>query len=294
MAVCIEYPIKDDAIFDGDIKISDFAVIGFKIIDDKKSCLLFYLSDDSDNVYMIQNTFEINDNDKVFFNNPINNLMNIDKLSDRDKEGFDKIINDMADNKCYYSSFKVSEIKDNAKTIVCLASHTSDNQQHKINFEIPFSIFVRLQILKNRMIFNIPMDVYIDQNEKFNGIKFHRGCTVDYFGCDPGQASVLALYVLKDAIQKKIGIASPVPALKRIITTKIVPKEKFTKLFPDTFLVNMTKIIIMDWLDNDNNPCKMLCVYIIDNDQVSIYMINGNPSDNVLMKPYDMIYQRVI
>ena len=95
MAVCIEYPIKDDAIFDGDIKISDFAVIGFKIIDDKKSCLLFYLSDDSDNVYMIQNTFEINDNDKVFFNNPINNLMNIDKLSDRDKEGFDKIINDM-------------------------------------------------------------------------------------------------------------------------------------------------------------------------------------------------------
>ena len=30
MAVCIEYPIKDDAIFDGDIKISDFAVIGFR------------------------------------------------------------------------------------------------------------------------------------------------------------------------------------------------------------------------------------------------------------------------
>ena len=291
MATCIDYPIHDDSIYDGKINVKDFAILGFKKIDDKMTGLLYYFSDQDDKVYLIQNTFLTDEKDSVFLDAPINHLMNIDKLSDRDRESFDDIVNTMASNDCYYTSFKVENISDKADKITCSCTHTLDGKHHVIDLVLPFSIFVRAQIMKNRMIFNIPMNVFLDQDEKFGNIHFHRGCTINYFGCDvSGSAMLVALYILTDAIGKKIGLASGVPSPKKIVTTKIIKKETFAKLYPYSYVINMTKIIIMDWKDDDGNYCKRVCVYIVEEDKVSLYMMIGEPGDNILMKPYKMIF----
>lgn len=291
MAICIKYEVNEKSIYDGEIKVKDFAILGFKTTSETTVGMLYYFSDENDKVYMVQNSFLVSEDDKTFLNAPINYLMNVDKLSARDKVTFDNIVNDMAANNCYYTSFSVIKLGDKLETVTCKCTHTINDEHHDIDLILPMSIFVRVQILKNRMIFCIPMNVFLDQDEKFNNIRFHRGCTIDYFGCDAsGDALLVALYVLKDGIGKKIGIASGVPSPKKIITTKTVEKEKFSKLYPDSYIVNMTKIIMVDWIDDDNNPCTRLCVYIVNKDDISVYMMNGEPKDNVLMKPYEMIF----
>lgn len=291
MAICIDYPVHEDAIYDGEIKVKDFAILGFKSIIKDITGLLYYFSDENDVVYMVQNSFSVNDEDKLFLEAPINHLLNIDKMPDRDKETFNTIVNDMAANNCYYTSFDVIKLGDKLATATCRCTHTINDEHHYVDLILPMSIFIRVQIMKNRMIFDIPMNAFLDQDEKFNELRLHRGCDVEYFGCDAsGKEVIIALYVLEDGVGRKIGLASAVPSPKKIITTKIVEKEKFSKLYPNSYIINMTKIIIIDWLDDNDNPCKKICVYIVNDNNVSVYMMNGKPADNILMKPYKMIF----
>lgn len=302
MAICIDYEIKEN-VYDGEIEVKDFAVIGFKRTAENLVDLLYYLSDKDDVVYIVQNSFIIGDEDNKFLDNPINYFMDVDKLSGRDPETFNKIINDMATSgKSYISSFTVSKITDKPesatsksgsipKMITCKAIYMLEGEQHVMDFIIPLSIFVRIQIMKSRMIFNIPMNAYLDQDEKYNNLKFYRGCTVDYFGCDASNKDfIVALYVLKDAIGKKTGLAIPTPSSDEIVTTKTVEVEKFTKLFSNSYPINMTKIIMMDWLDENDKPCNRICVYIVNEDSISVYMTVGEPKNNILMKPHGMIF----
>lgn len=301
MAVCIEYEIKED-IYDGEVEVKDFAILGYKRITEHTACLLYYFSDKNDTVYMVQNSFLIGEEDKEFLDNPINYFMDIDKLSNRDKETFDRIINEMTTSeKCYYTSFVPCKIKIKAESITwkdgcisnsvtCKASSIIDGKQHVIDFIIPINIFIRLQIMKNRMIFGIPANVFIDQDDKYNNIKLHEKCDIQYFGCDPSNKDfIIALYVLKTSDQR-IGLAVPTPSFNEIVTTKTIKIDQFTKLFPNSYSINMTKIIMADWVDDYNKPCRRVCVYIVNEDSISVYMMDDDPKDSILMKPHDMIF----
>ena len=49
------------------------------------------------------------------------------------------------------------------------------------------------------MLYNIPINVFIDQDDAFDNIKFHKNCDLKYMGCDTSyKTQVLAFYSMKD------------------------------------------------------------------------------------------------
>ncbi len=302
MALNIDVSIHEDAIDDGVIEVhKEFAFVGFNIVNERTKDIngvefYFYLEEAEEKVYMIKTMFafeqESQETDLIFLNSPLHNSINLNKIASENPEKITEILLDIAEDRQYYCSFKAIEVSDDDK-VTCTAVHTDeDGKQHKVNFIMPFTTFCRVQMIKNQMLYNIPINVFIDQDDAFDNIKFHKNCDLKYMGCDTSyKTQVLAFYSMKDDNDVSLGLISPVHALYKIVVSNILEKEKFSELYKDkSAVVNMTKIFIMDWID-EGNSVKKVCVYFRDKKEVNVYMINGNAKDCILMKPYDMVYK---
>lgn len=297
MAVNVDVKILDDVIEDEGFIAKEFAFVGFNIVNTASFDgveFYFYLSDDNEtNTYLIKNSFafseETMETDLAFLNSPLHDTINLNKLARDDGERLSELLLDIADDKQYYSSFKATSIDDG--NIICDAVHRdNEGKQHKISITIPFNIYSMIHILKNQMIYNIPINIFIDQDQSFEHVVLHDECTLKYIGCDTSYSSqVLAFYSLKDNYNT-IGLISPIQSLDRMVLSNILTKEQFTELYKTYALINMTKIFFIDWIEDDN-PIKKICIYFRDDDCVNIYMIPDKVNECTLMKPYEMVYE---
>jgi len=300
MAINVDVKVNEDAINDGEFKVKDFAFVGFNILDERNDSLdgvefFFYLSDDKDDTYLIKNSFIFGDNrdmDLEFLNSPIHDTINLNKQAKSNEERLSELLLDIADDKQYYSSFKAISVGKDCDDIKCIGVHTDkDSKQHKIEFSLPFNVYCRIHILKNQMLYNIPINVFIDQDPAYSKVNLHQNCNLSYIGCDTSYSTqILTFYSLSDILGRKMGLISPIKALNdRILTSNILDKEKFVTMYQNKMaIVNMTKIFIVDWVDG-KEFVKRVCVYLREENKVDIFML-GNAEDCILMKPYDMVY----
>lgn len=295
MANCISIPLfKDKAKSNGTIGVTDFAFLGFKINEERDDILdtfFIFSNNKNDDLNLIKCSYILKGaDDKHFLNSPLHSTFNLSL--DVNKTILDEI---KKQNNAleYYSAFDVDKIEDSSSMIHILASHTENEEQSYIKLILPLSIFIRIQIIKNRFIYNIPLTPGLDSNPAFDEIHFNDYCNIRYYGADyeSFENLIAAFYVLRCDLNKEIGLISNVPLLQsKIITSKSIHIDKFRALYPNSMIINMIKIIITDWLDKNGNQCKKVCIYSIGDKSVSLYMISGDAKDCILMKPYEMVY----
>lgn len=295
MAVIVDIKVLDDAIDDGELKVKEFAFVGFNITHIPINALdisegnngvefYFYLSDFIDNTYLFKTCFIFNENtdtDLAFLNNSIHDTINLNKLSKNNPEGLSKLLIDIAEDRQYFCTFNaVSGTSES--DLKCIATHNKDGKQHKLAIQMSYTNYFRINIIKNQMIYNIPLNIFIDQDTAFDKLVLHNNCEVKYLGCDTSYSTqVLAFYSLCN-----IGLINPIKSLNRIVASNILEKEKFITLYKSTSIINMTKIFFVDWVDGK----KRICIYFRNNDSVDVYMLSDDIKECSLMRPYDMVY----
>ena len=273
----------------GEINIKDFALLGYSIKDDIVN-LAYYMSDENDKSFLLWQLFHIEDMEKElkFFNANIHKKINLNIMDEEDRNIVMEFYNNIPEENRYYCSFEPVEIDKDFKYAKCLGIKRDNDIQNLMKFNIPFSIFLRVQIIKNKMFFNVSIDVTIDTDERFESISIHNNSILNYIGCSVMSATVAEFFSLMIENNNKIGLISVIPALSvKIIQSNFVTKEQFRALYKHVSPVNLSNVIIMD-LQNT----RRVCIFDINKDSVSLYII-GNEEYNEckLLKPYDLIYK---
>ena len=286
MASCIDIKLEDKCNDDGEITISDFAILGYEITkDDSLVNLFFYFTSDDNKDYLLRTSYHIEGElDKKFFYASMHKKINMNIMDKEDRDIIMEYVKNIPNNNSYYCSFNAIEINNDYSSIKCIATnHTSNsNIQNQLTLNIPLSIFLRLRIIKNRFLFNIPIDVSIDDDSRFNEINIHNNCILNYIGCSVMSSVIAEYFSLSIEDNKKIGLISCVPSLDgKIIKSNTITKEQFGALYKQILAISLSDIVIL----KDN-----LCLYCIHEKSVSLYILTEDAKECKLLKPYELIY----
>lgn len=274
-----------------DVNFVDFSILGFKRSEDKKKLDIYYLFvSEIKEFHLIRESFLLNENniddEMAYLNHPIHDTINIDKYTLFKKDSIRKIMEKCNAINSYYCEFEAINII-NRDVVICEGiQFTLNNIQQITNFIIPLHIYMRIQIIKNSIIFKIPIDASIDNNSLYDNIKIIDVSEIKYLGSEFYNGEGFINYYSLKQKNNSIGICLPVVNNKKIIFKKNITLKQFNSLYKETFQVNRRNMIILDWA-KDKSQIKLLClIYRTNNNPIKYYLLKGEIQDSIILNPY--------
>lgn len=275
----------------GEVCFIDFSILGFKRSNDKKKIDVYYLFTDQErDFFIIKESFLLDqnnlDNEMAFLNHPIHETIDMNKYSQFKKDAIKKTMEKCNATNSFYCEFSTEEIINNDIVICTGIQFTLNNIQQVTRFAIPMNIYMKIQIIKNSLIFKLPIDVSIDKNPIYDKIKFHDIKILNYMGsCTINGKGFVNFYSLREE-NNTTGVFLPV-AGDKVLFSKNMDTKKFNSLYKNCFQIDLRNILILDWIVN-NEKKQIICIFKKTDikDDVHFYLLNGNIKESIILNPY--------
>ena len=157
---CISCKLEENHMKLADETFVDFSIIGFKR-SNKNSVLDFYylFLNDKKEFFVMKNSFLIDrdkiDDEMAYLNHPIHETININKYDQYRSWTVNKIMSNCNSGNSFYSDFVAEEIVNNEIAICNAIQYNLSKKQQLKQFVIPIKIYMKLQIIKNSVLFKL-------------------------------------------------------------------------------------------------------------------------------------------
>lgn len=292
----ISCKIEENYINTGKVTFVDFSIIGFKTSKDNKILDFYYLfNDDEKEFYIIKNSFLMDknkiDDEMAYLNHPIHETININKYDQYRSWTVSKIMSNCNSGNSFYSEFIAEEIINNEIVICNAVQYNLSQKQQLKQFVIPIKIYMKLQIIKNSVLFKLPINPSIDR-DIFKNIKIKKVNSVDYIGSEfYNNKGFINYYSLKNSDDTITGIFLTVNDTNKKLFKKNISLKQFSSLYKDYFQLDMRNLLILDWIDKDSNKKQFVTLYKsnIENNTLIFYITNDSMVESIISNPYKYI-----
>ena len=293
---CISCKLEENHMKLADETFVDFSIIGFKR-SNKNSVLDFYylFLNDKKEFFVMKNSFLIDrdkiDDEMAYLNHPIHELIDMNKFDQFRLDSVNKIMNKCNSRNSFYSDFEAVEIL-NDSVVVCYGFQNDINNKQQIKrLIIPAKIYMKIQIIKNSVIFKLPINPSIDKD--ILDVQIINNVDITYLGSDAGfDKGFINYYSLKDSENNIYGIYLPVvdKDCKSLIIKKNFNLKQFLALYHNYSQIDMRNILILDWI-KDNEKSQVLSIYRNDkeNNKLVFYILNESIEESIILHPYSCL-----
>jgi len=287
------------------LNLNDMSVIGFEVRKEPGkeenyiSNLYFLFLDEDKEPYIIKHSFLLNrpDDDIAYFNHPLHEQLNMDKMNDMFKEKIKRLFKEFSHTNSFYTDAKpiYYDFKNNKATIKLININLADKSTVK-EAHISYADFFKLTTIINDVIFRRPIPLGIDKDISYDNYRVIEIEDVKYLGADKIDESgqrFLAFYGLQYETVKRIGVAIPVITPTENIMTNIneMKVAAFNELYKDNFMCDLSKMMMMPVLDEIGALTYKLAINRLQPaGKRDILLTKDSPDDSALLNPIKYIF----
>ena len=284
----------------GSIFIDKMVFLGFKLSDRNTILDLYFILNNTieSERFMVKTSFMLDkeniDKEMAYLNHPLQSLLYIDRMVPAQRKNIQSLIlNEINANNSYYCDFRPIDII-NDLYIFNMIQTSLDGKQRVKQLSINFKDYFRIETIRNKLIFKLPLNPSIDHDPTFFNINTFKDVKITLLGINKVDVNFVTFLKLVMEKHRPVGLLLPVQGIvgKQPIPRNEYDTNKFVEFYPDNFMVNIDRFNIVYIKDKEGNITNRMSILrkYMDNKRVDLYILDEDPLNDILLNPYKLIY----
>lgn len=284
----------------GNVFIDKMIFLGFKLSNKNNVLdLYFVLSNTTDSErFMVKNSFILDKENKetemAYINHPLQSLLFIDRMPPGQRKSIQSLISEEVNaSNSYYCDFKPVNII-NDLYIFNMVQTSLDGKQRVKQLAMNFKDYFRIETIRNKLIFKLPLNPSIDHDPTFFNINSFKDVKITLLGINKVDVNFAMFLKLVFEKHRPVGLLLPVQGIvgRQPIPRNEYDKNKFVEFYPDNFMANLDRFNIVYIKDKEGNITNRMSILrkYMDNKRVDLYILDDDQLNDILLNPYKIIY----